>query len=313
MAASGELLKQTSIIVCTVDRLADLARCLQSSRPFHAAVTEILVVNNGPCGEAVEEIAKLHEAKVVTERRRGVSRARNTGIRSALGKILVFLDDDTQASEDWLPRLIAPLTDSSVDCVVGSVRAENPADPAQQAFEKILSQGLPNRPTMLDARAAADPFPLRMAMNGFTMNVAFRRTVFERFGYFDERFGRGTRIGSGEDADYFFNVLRLGGRTLFEPRAVVVHRWPTARKALRRSMFQSGCAHTAILTKYFLQEPSLRGQILHYAASRLRPRPAPEASSAAKLKVPRIPFLLGNLYGPLAFLLSGVESSFQGG
>jgi GT2 family glycosyltransferase len=307
MEASGELWKQTSIIVCTVDRLADLERCLQSLRPFHAAVKEILVVNNGPCGEAVEEIAQLHEAKVVTERRRGVSRARNTGIRNALGKIIVFLDDDTQASEDWLHLLIAPLTDSSVDCVVGSVRAENPAGPVQQAFEKILSQGLPNGPTMLDARAASDPFPLRMAMNGFTMNVAFRRSVFERFGCFDERFGRGTRIGSGEDADCFFNVLRLGGRILFEPGAVVVHRWPTARKALRRSMFQSGCAHTAILTKYFLQEPSLRRETLRYAASRLRPLPAPAASSAAKFKIPRMPLFVGSLYGPLAFLLSGKE------
>jgi glycosyltransferase involved in cell wall biosynthesis len=300
----AELLKQVSLIICTVDRLPDLERCLASVRPFAAALAEVIVVNNGSHLAAVEEIAQHHHAKVVNEPRRGVSRARNTGIRNAQGNIVVFLDDDAQAREDWLPRLIAPLADSSVDGVMGAVRAQDPTEPWQQAFETILSQGLPDGPTMLDARAARDPFPLRMAMNGFTMNAAFRRDVFGRFGYFDERFGRGTPIDSGEDPDCFFNVLRLGGRIFFEPRAVVDHRWPTTRRALRRSMFQSGCAHTAILTKYFLQEPSLRRAILRYAASRLRPRPALTALGAAKIKVPQLSLFFGSLCGPIAFLLS---------
>jgi len=186
--------------------------------------------------------------------------------------------------------------------VLGAARAANPSDPVQKAFERILCAGLPDAPTMLDARAAADSFPLRMAMNGFGMNVAFRRDAFERFGYFDERFGRGTLIGSGEDLDCFFNVLRIGGRILFEPRAVVVHRWPTARRAFRRAVFQSGCAHTALLTKYFLEEPSLRRKVFRYVASRLRP--ARNGSTSTKFKVPRIPLLLGSLNGPFAFLLS---------
>ena len=63
----GELLKQTSIIVCTVDRLTDLEECLKSLRPFHPAVAEIIVVNNGPQLAAVEEVAQRHGARVVLE------------------------------------------------------------------------------------------------------------------------------------------------------------------------------------------------------------------------------------------------------
>ena len=157
---------------------------------------------------------------------------------------------------------------------------------------------------MFDARASADRFPLRMAMKGFTMNVAFRRDVFERFGYFDQRFGPGTRIRYGDDTELSFNVLRRGGRILFEPRAVVVHSWPTGGKALRRGIFGAGCGHTAILTKYLLEEPSLRGEILRYIASRFRNRLARGSRSSASVKLPRLPFLLGSLYGPIAFLLS---------
>jgi len=306
MEAPGELFKKTSIIVCTVDRLADLERCLESLRPFREAVAEVIVVNNGSRHTAVEEIAKRHDARVTTEAGRGSGRARNTGIRVARGNFIAFLDDDTQAGENWLPRLIAPLADSTLDCVMGAVRAENPADPVHQGFEQIVCAGLPDAPTMLDARAADDRFPLRMAMNGFTMNVAFRRDVFERFGYFDQRFGPGTRIRTGDDTELFFNVLRRGGRILFEPGAVVTHSWPADWKAFRRGIFRAGCAHTAILTKYYLQEPSLRGEILRYTASRILRRWQVKSPSTP-VRVPRLPFLLGSLYGPLAFLLSKRE------
>src|SRR5580692_4329191 len=54
MEIPGELLKQTSIIVCTVDRLTDLEACLKSLLPFRTSVAEIIVVNNGPHLAAVE-------------------------------------------------------------------------------------------------------------------------------------------------------------------------------------------------------------------------------------------------------------------
>ena len=303
MEAPAELFKQTTIIICTVDRLANLERCLESLQPFREAVAEVIVVNNGSCHTAVEEIAMRHNARVANEAGRGSGRARNTGIRVARGNFIAFLDDDTQAGENWLQRLVAPLADSTLDCVLGAVRAENPALAVHQAFERLLCAGLPDAPTMLDARAAADRFPLRMAMNGFTMNVAFRRDVFERFGYFDQRFGPGTRIRTGDDTELFFNVLRRGGRILFEPRAVVTHSWPTDWKAFRRSIFRAACSHTAILTKYYLQEPSLRREILRYTASRILRRWQVKSPSTP-VRVPRLPFMLGSLYGPLAFLLS---------
>ena len=107
MEMADELLKQTSIIVCTTDRLTDLEECLKSLQPFRAAVAEIIVVNNGPHLAAVEQVAQRHRARVVTEPQRGVSRARNAGVRTATGNILAFLDDDSVADPNWLPFLLA--------------------------------------------------------------------------------------------------------------------------------------------------------------------------------------------------------------
>jgi GT2 family glycosyltransferase len=306
MEIPGELLNHTSIIVCTVDRLADLGACLQSLRPFRTAVREIIVVNNGPHLAAVEGIARSHDSRVVSEHQRGVSRARNAGIRAATGNILAFLDDDSVADPDWLPLLLAPFRDPRVLTVVGSIFAQTFADPVSQAFDYLHRARFPESQLTLDGNAEKSPFPMRSALLG-NANMAIRREVFDRFGYFDTRLGRGTRIGSGEEPDLLLRVLLGGAMIVAEPAARILHRHATDWRAVRRWAFQSGCAHTAILTKYFLQEPSRRGQILRYAASRLRRRPAPEASIAVKLKVPRIPLFLGSLYGPLAFLLSGKE------
>ena len=304
MGAPIELLKQASIIVCTVDRPTDLDRCLASLLPFREAGAEIIVVNNGAPSPAVEEIAHCHCAGVISEPRQGLSCARNAGIRRATGAILAFLDDDAQADPNWMPRLLAPLADSQILAVLGTVWAQTVADPVNQAFDCIFRSHLPESQLLLEAPPGMRPFPMRLAMQGTGSNMAIRREVFDRVGCFDTRFGRGTRIGSGEDADLLLALLLGGGKIIIEPAAGIYHRHSTEWRAFRRWAFQAGCAHTAILTKYFLREPSLRGPVLRYAASRLRPRPRPEAWRAAKFRIPRIPLLLGSLFGPLAFLLA---------
>jgi GT2 family glycosyltransferase len=311
MEISDEFLKQTSIIVCTVDRLTDLEECLNSLRPFRAAVAEIIVVNNGPHLAAVEQVAQRHGARVVTEPQRGVSRARNAGIRAATGNIMAFLDDDSVADPNWLPLLLAPFRDPQVLAVAGSIFAQTLADPVSQAFDYLHRAQFPASQLTVDGNTENGSFPMRSALVG-NANMAIRREAFDRFGYFDTRLGRGTRIGSGEEPDFLLRVLLGGARIVVEPAARILHRHSIEWRAVRRWAFQSGCAHTAILTKYFLQEPSLRGQILRYSASRLRPRPAPEASGAAKLKVPRIPLLLGSLFGPLAFLVARKDTNVPG-
>ncbi len=296
--------EQVSLVICTVDRFADLERCLASLEPFRSVLREVIVVNNGPHLAAVQEIAARHDARTLHEPRRGSSSARNAGIRAARGDIIAFLDDDTTADENWLPRLVAPFADPAVAGVLGTVRASNPHDPIHMAFLQFAIAPLPVVPTTLDACAAGERFPLRLAMTGFTMNAAFRRAAFERFGYFDTRFGPGTRVRYGDDTDFFFRVLLRGGRMQFEPRAIVAHRWPADPKAWRRAVFGVACGHTALLAKYFCAELGLRSEVLRYIRGRWRMRRQRAASSPASVQFPGASFILGSLFGPVAFLLS---------
>jgi GT2 family glycosyltransferase len=277
-------------------------------RPIKPSVAEIIVVNNGPHVAAVAEIARRHDATVVSESQRGVSRARNAGIHAAGGSILAFLDDDSVAGPDWLPRLLAPFHDPKVLASVGSISAQTLGDPVSQAFDFLHHAQFPESQLTLGGDAADRSFPMRAALVG-NANMAIRREAFGRFGYFDSRFGRGTRIGSGEEPDFLIRLLLGGAKVVVEPEARILHRHSTQWDAVRHWALRSGCAHTAILSKYFIQRPSLRGSILRYAVSRLRRRPAAEATAATKLKIPRIPLLLGSFHGPVAFLLSGKEQT----
>ena len=110
----------------------------------------------------------------------------------------------------------------------------------------------------MDGNAEKSSFPMRSALVG-NANMAIRREAFDRFGYFDTRMGRGTRIGSGEEPDFLLRILLGGAKIVVEPAARILHRHSTEWRAVRRWAFQSGCAHTAILTKYFLQESLAAG------------------------------------------------------
>ena len=302
----GDLLKETSIVVCTVDRMRDLEDCLKSLLPFSAAGAEIMVVNNGPHQTETSAIAARHDAHVITESKRGVSRARNAGIRTARGSIVAFLDDDSFAAPNWLPLLVGPFLDPEVVAVVGSIAAQTLADPVSQAFDSLHRAQFPASAKTLDGNTAQESFPMRSALVG-NANMAIRREAFDRFGFFDTRFGRGTRIGSGEEPDMLLRILLGGARIAVQPAAQIFHRHSTEWRSVRTWAFTSGCAHTAMLAKYFLGRRSLRGPIITYATSRLRREQTSTGPAPVKSAVPRLPFLLGSLYGPLAYLISGKD------
>ncbi len=79
-------LNEEKYIECSLEGLAR-----QSFKDF-----ETIVVDGGS-KDRTREIARRH-AKVIMERRRGVSRARNAGAARARGGILVFIDADTRPS-----------------------------------------------------------------------------------------------------------------------------------------------------------------------------------------------------------------------
>jgi len=116
-----------TVLVCTYRRRERILACLDSlSRlRFPAGGLELLVVDDGSDDGTAEDIGRRRiqvPVRVLRQAHAGLAAARNTGIRSATGQIIVMVDDDTVAhpdlaSEHWLSHC-----DSDRAVVMGWVR-----------------------------------------------------------------------------------------------------------------------------------------------------------------------------------------------
>ena len=111
------------MVVATRDRPDDLRKCLQSLRAQASRRSiEIVIVDNHPgSGVTPAVVAEFPDVRLVSERRPGLSYARNAGIVRSTGEIILSTDDDVVAPPDWVEKLVAPFADPQVMVATGNV------------------------------------------------------------------------------------------------------------------------------------------------------------------------------------------------
>jgi len=105
---------------------------------------EIILVDGGS-QDRTAAIAKDFSAQVINEPRSGYGRACSAGLATARGEIVIFMDADGADDPRQIPDLLAPITQSGADMVLGSRLAGNispGAMPWYQKFGNWLSAGL---------------------------------------------------------------------------------------------------------------------------------------------------------------------------
>jgi glycosyltransferase involved in cell wall biosynthesis len=239
-----------SIVVPTFDRPDHLERCLRSlsvqelRRPL-----EIVVVDNHPdSGATAPIVARFPHVRLVGERRKGLSYARNAGIRAARGAIIVTTDDDVVAPPEWVESIVAPFVDPNVMVVTGNVLAADLSHESQRLFEAYGGLGRGTTPQRVDHdwfwafRQAVPTWRL-----GATANAAFRAAIFRHpaIGLLDEALGAGTPTGCSEDTYLFYKVLRAGYAIQYEPAAMVWHHHRTDVRSLTRQIYAYAKGHIA--------------------------------------------------------------------
>jgi GT2 family glycosyltransferase len=300
-----------SIVIATLDRPDDLAACLgriighESSHPF-----EVIVVDNNPSsGLSAPVCERFPTVQRVDERRRGLAYARNAGILTASGDVVVTTDDDVRAPAGWLDLLLGPFARNDVMAVCGNVQPLELVNDAQIAFERIspLSKGFrrfesqwtdPDRPW----RA----FPAWEL--GATANAAFRRCIFDdpEIGLMDEALGAGMPSGVGEDSYLVYRIVRAGWTVVYEPAAFVWHRHRDSAAALTSQITNYYSGHVAHQLTTLVRDHDPRAvhrlaRVTAYAvASRVRSfvdrGPVPPVIARAQLR--------GTVRGPLNYVRS---------
>lgn len=240
-----------SVVVATRDRPTDLRNCLRAlSSQKTSRQVEIIVVDNHPnSGMTAAVVADFPGVILVEEARPGLSYARNAGILSAAGEIVVATDDDVTMPEDWIEKLVAPFRRADVGIVTGNVLPVDLDTPAARLFEAYggLGRGFER---WVVGREWFDSFHSTAVPTwnlGATANAAFRARLFreEGIGLFDERLGAGSPTGCSEDTYLFYKVLKSGHAVAYEPAAYVWHHHRATMEALRGQIFNYSKGHVA--------------------------------------------------------------------
>lgn len=214
-----------SVIICTRSRAASLQKCLEMVRNLRCLPAEVIVVDNAPTDNSTRQVvAQFSEVTYCLEPRGGLDIARNTGIKNASAPIVAFLDDDVVTHPLWLYRIWESFEQANTEAITGLVIASELQTEAQQIFEMHWSfnRGYVSKTYdthYYDSSLAEGPPVWEI---GAGANMAFRRSIFEKVGYFDERLDAGA-AGCNGDSEMWFRILAGGYTIRYNPLAVVHH------------------------------------------------------------------------------------------
>ena len=105
---------KVSVVIPTYNRVAYLGRAINSVLKQSYPVNEIIVIDNGSTDQTLSFIKKKFASiRVIIEKKRGVSFARNLGIKNCKYNWIAFLDSDDEWITDKIEKQFVLLKESN--------------------------------------------------------------------------------------------------------------------------------------------------------------------------------------------------------
>jgi glycosyltransferase involved in cell wall biosynthesis len=201
-----------SLILCTVGRRDDVAAFLDSLlRQPLAADCEVLVIDQNRDDRLVDLIAAYADRLSIRHVRtdtRGLSRARNVGLRLAEGELVGFPDDDCAYPDGYLGHVDQLFReDPGLDALTGhptAVRHPPPVDDWRAGARTL------DRVSVMNRCQEFTIFVRRRSLGGVRFN--------DLLGV-----GAGTPWGSDEGPDFLVRLVDADNRVVYYPRLLVYH------------------------------------------------------------------------------------------
>jgi GT2 family glycosyltransferase len=266
--SSNTSLPLVTVAVCTRDcHDKDLRLCLDSLNRLDYPKLDIIIIDNAPCTLGTKNLVTKHysQMRYICEDRPGLNWARNRAILEARGEIIAFTDDDVVVDPGWVKALAAVFDEEpEAMAVTGAIVPYEIETEAQELFEKygsFVHGGFCKGFVRRWYRTNAGPVGRTHGGSGrfgAGANMAYRRSLFDRIGYFDPALDVGTVTNGGGDLEMFFRVLKEGYMLVYEPNALVRHRHRRDYPALYRQIAGWGIGFSAHLMRSFMEYPDER-------------------------------------------------------
>jgi GT2 family glycosyltransferase len=221
-----------SVAVCSYNGARTIGETLAGLEKLKYPNYEVIVVSDGST-DATEEIARQYDVRLISTKNRGLSSARNTAMKAAIGDIVAYIDDDAHPDPHWLHYLV----DTYMDSEYAGVGGPNLAPPDDGGIADCVANapGGPNHVLVSDQEAEHIP----------GCNMSFRRTNLQAIGGFDTQF----RI-AGDDVDLCWRLQKRGWTLGFHPAAMVWHHRRNSVRAYLKQQYNYGRAEGMLEIKW---------------------------------------------------------------
>ena len=201
-----------SVVVCSYNGARTIRDCLDGLEQLAYPDYEVIVVDDGST-DSTAAIACQYDYRLIRTENRGLSNARNTGLKAATGEIVAYIDDDAYPDPHWLTYLAANFLSTSHAAVGGP----NLAPPGDGPIAECIARAPGGPVHVLLSDCEAEHIP--------GCNMAFRKDCLEAVGGFDPQFRT-----AGDDVDVCWQLQERGLTLGFSPAAMV---WHHRRNSLR--------------------------------------------------------------------------------
>jgi len=160
---------------------------------------EVIVINDGSTDRSEEKVTAFSDERLrlISTDNKGVSQARNLGIKQAKGTLIAFLDAD----DYWFPNHLESLFQLHKYHPQAGLLATNYQ--FYYSEKKIIQPDFDGIPTEKWSGIVPDFFKASMKFRlAWTSAVAVRKEVFGTVGHFDEKI----TLGAGEDTDMWIRI-----------------------------------------------------------------------------------------------------------
>lgn len=228
---------ELSVVIVNYDGKEYVDKCVESIFSSSAVDFEIIVVDNGSTDGSVEYLKNKYvnrsgELKIVElDKNYGPARARNEGMKIALGKYVSFLDNDTQVHPNWSVMAIEEFEKSDkIGIIQCKLLLSKERERLDYVGEYIGGNGF------LVQRAQAGEIDSGQydqkveILAAKSAGMFMRRAVFEKIGGFDEDY-----FIYVEETDLGWRSWLAGYKAIFVPDSIVYHEFGTSALVLGRS------------------------------------------------------------------------------
>jgi GT2 family glycosyltransferase len=209
-----------SIIIPVYNQFEYTYNCLKSILKNSADVKYEIIIADDNSADKTKKIGRIiKNVKIVRNKKNlGFLGNCNNASKFAKGKYFLFLNNDTEAQENWLSPLIELMERDESIGLTGS-KLIYPDGTLQEAGGIIWSNGAGhNYGNGFDSGAPEFNY-VRDVDYISGASIMVRRTLWEKFGGFDEVF----TPAYYEDADLAFQIREAGFRVVYQPASVVMH------------------------------------------------------------------------------------------